>query len=91
MKYVMFEIDFAGTKKRVPVMFPDMVVHSLMAEGFADVLIKHGWKDVKVVSAGECTVYVDNIGGKSDTLGVASAGADDAVTINTYDYLHGLI
>ena len=88
MKYVMLQMDAGEVKKMVPVIFPDVFVHSYVAEKLMTCLPLVG--AVEVRSAGFVNLLGSvNCFGGSETLGV-DAHPDDARIIETYDYLHGI-
>lgn len=91
MKYVMFEIRHDSIVINVPIMFPDSLVHSLVADEMQRVFKKHRWPNARVVSAGSVT-GIDDVytSGESETLGVASRGKRDQRIIENYDFLHGI-
>lgn len=89
MKYVMFETMIAGVARNIPIIFPEEMVHSIVAEAMERAFIEHGWKTC-VVSAGELTVEAADVEGKSETLSVLSRGARDQAIINRVDLFHGI-
>jgi hypothetical protein len=56
MKYVMAEARMQGAleTQKMPVVFPNNLVHGLVGQLFIELLAKHGYVDVKLVSAGCC-------------------------------------
>lgn len=92
MKYIMAEVRQGSITRKVPLIFPNFLVHSEMARVFKHALFRHEVDEVKFVSAGE---YGPLFGaglatmGKSETLGLAS-DPDDAKVIEMYEYLHGV-
>ena len=98
MKYVMFEVRMGTLIKHVPVIFPNDLVHSMVAEALTTYRCKpFGDEEVgdlviegKVVGAGEVSVEVGKAHGFSSTLCIGPQEGDDS-TINTIDYLHGLV
>ena len=74
----------------VPVIFPDALVHDIVAKAFIGALRKHGWTGCKVESAGEIDMAAIQTFGSSETLGV-EAREEDAEIITTYDYTHGVV
>lgn len=88
MKYIMAELD--GGKK-VPLVFPNFLVHKEMARVFMQALRRHGHDYVKFVSAGELTMFGAGVecSGFSETMGL-KAVKEDAKVIEMYDYLHGV-
>lgn len=89
MKYIMFEINAAAGKRKVPIIFPDSLVHSMVADQFERVL-RYTFKgcSAKAVSAGSID-FVGRCHGDSETMKLKSDKADSSV-INAYDYLHGV-
>lgn len=96
MKYVMIEIPAHGElpARRVPVIFPDLLVHADVAHAMELVVKSTLGPRVRVkpktTSAGECRL--DNVlcHGSSETLGLESRERLDARCIEMYDYLHGI-
>lgn len=88
MKYVMAELN--GGKK-VPLVFPAFLVHSEMAAAFKQALRRHGFEEVKFVSAGEANLVGTGVdcSGSSETMKLTAAKEDGKV-IEMYDYLHGM-
>lgn len=84
MKYIMFQAG--DLKYKLPVIFPDTLVHEDVAEALLP-LLPGG---AKVISAGECTV-MGQCSGRSETLKVASRGDKDSAVVNTFNYTHGLV
>lgn len=84
MKYVMFKCD----DRLVPVIFPNFMVHSVIAKYFGHMLASTHDMPNEVLSAGE--IHFDNVecSGESATLKVGSR-AEDSDVIETYDYTHG--
>lgn len=90
MKYVMFEVD-SDPKIRVPVIFPNFMVHSIVAEAAVKILEQHEMP-AKVVSAGDLTLGILGVhcSGGSKILGVEAHSLDGWI-ITHYDYFHGLM
>lgn len=84
MKYIMLSTEFTGVTKLVPIIFPDFLVHSMVADAIKPLI-----SGSVVVSAGDIQMGVYNCSGASETLGVESKESDLGV-IDTYDYLHGI-
>lgn len=91
MKYIMAEIAVGEAKKKVPLVFPNFLVHSEMANLFKQALIRHGAREVQFVSAGELTMFGAGVecSGFSETMGLMAV-KEDAKVIEMYDYLHGV-
>lgn len=93
MKYVMFQVDLgSGLKKLVPVIFPNGLVHAMVAEALTSYRDSHGDVviDGKPVSAGDLSVDVGKCHGTSTTLKL-SPKSDDSSVINCIDYMHGIV
>lgn len=92
MKYVMFKAEFAGMERLVPIIFPDTLVHAMMADHMK-ALIKESFSvkgTISVVSAGDIDIVGVRTHGKSETLKCA-AKQSDARVISEYDYMHGIV
>lgn len=91
MKYVMFEVSRGGLTRKVPVIFPDSLVHREVA-GKLMSLLRDEFESVKVASAGSINSF--DFGGTthggSETLKVAS-DPNDATLIKMYDYFGGVV
>lgn len=92
----MIEIPAHGEMpaRRVPVIFPDLLIHADVAHAMELVvkstLAPKAKIKVKTTSAGECRL--DNVlcHGSSETLDLQSRERLDARCIEMYDYLHGI-
>lgn len=91
MKYIMLEgVNSSNQKQKVPIIFPNFMIHQLVAKYITHALIRdHEFAEVKVVSAGEVNLDVSYTGGESETCKV-KALPEDASIINTYNYFHGI-
>lgn len=92
MKYIMFKIKLGkDLEKKVPIIFPNELVHSQVARGLMPHLREIS-DEVKIASAGDiiwpigCNIQT---GGRSETLKTI-ANPDDGEDIAMYDYFHGL-
>src|SRR4029077_13947602 len=93
MKYVRLRTTI-GVDRDIPVIFPDEMVHDIVATAMIDAMKKHGWKNVGVISAGDISfAEAEDItcSGSSETLKKKSRGVYDAKIIYTHDYLHGMV
>jgi hypothetical protein len=89
-KYVMFEVsEPSGLTRRFPVIFPSFLIHEDVAKRVLE--MSGVSENCKAVSAGECYVEVDGVGGKSETLGLPSKGEEDESIINNFSYFHGIL
>ena len=89
MKYIMFLTEHP-VPRVIPIIFPNNLVHSLVAEALAEVLEKHSINDAKLFSAGEINIIECQCSGKSSTLDLGSHPGDTQA-ISSYDYAHGII
>jgi hypothetical protein len=90
MKYVMFSVTISGLARKVPIIFPDILVHKEVAHGMKPVFARHFENCTAVpVSAGDYDPVTNVCSGKSDTLKLESDPTDGPV-ISTYDYMFGL-
>lgn len=90
MKYIMMETVSSGVKKLIPIIFPDFMTHSDLAEHVQSILETQHKLQTQVRSAGSIDINVDGCFGESETLHVKSKDGDDRV-INSYDHLHGIV
>jgi len=91
-KYVMFRVTIGETSWKLPVIFPDKLVHADVA-AHLEVCVADTFKLAKIetVSAGAIeSVLVSGIGGRSETLGISSKPREDSDTICGYSYFHGV-
>lgn len=96
-KYIMMEVTLGERMNKadelkilMPVIFPDKMVHSIMAEAMRTVLATHGMARCEPVSAGSIEhIKAIDLDGESETLGIASKPGDTEA-INMYSYLHGI-
>ena len=85
-KYVMLEIDNGAFKRRLPIIFPDLLVHADVAAAVQSLPMMG---EAKPIAAGSIDLLAAECHGKSTTLNV-SAGETDAELINTFPYFHGI-
>lgn len=90
MKYVMLEVSLKEVKKKVPIIFPDFMIHEDIAKAAVNILSQHhNLYEAEVVSAGDLNLYVESVSGRSTTLGIKADSLDREV-INNYEYCHGM-
>lgn len=85
MKYIMAKVR--GNKK-VPLVFPDFLVHREMALTFKQALHRHGFDEVEFVSAGTVNFGIGGgfeCSGFSESLKLYS-NPEDGRVIEMYDY-----
>lgn len=89
MKYVMLEIRGpGGLKRRVPVIFPNEMVHEDVTKAIQTIA---PYDKAVPVSAGDITLISGvTCDGQSNTLKL-KAHKKDALTIQLLDYTHGLL
>lgn len=92
MKYIMFRCkSYDGMQIDVPVIFPKMLVHKLVAGQLASMLRnQHNYEEVRVVGAGETNIHCFSCSGKSETIGV-EARPQDRDVIDGYDHHCGIV
>lgn len=95
MKYVVMEFKFNGLTVQYPIIFPNNLVHSGMAEAVTEVLTKQLQEmatGIKPVSAGEVTFHGEvNCSGGSVSLELKSRKVEDETLIHLVDYTAGII
>lgn len=91
VKYIMFQHVIDDVPQLIPIIFPNNLVHALVAATMVACFDAHGLKDVLPVSAGEITIFGTEIetSGESKTLRL-KARSEDAAVIHNYDYFHGI-
>ena len=89
MKYIMLQIKTGGVSQRIPVLFPDALVHAEVAEA----LLKHipTLKKAKTINAGTVKVHASVDEASESTTLELKAGSDDSMIINTHDFFHGIL
>lgn len=85
-KYVMLEMPCGGVRRRIPIIFPDILVHADVAAAVQSLPMMG---EAKPIAAGSIDLMAAECHGKSTTLNV-SAGETDAELINTFPYFHGI-
>lgn len=80
MKYIIMAKDFGTVIHRVPIIFPNTLVHSDVAVATANILTGY-----EPVSAGEYDPVSGSCSGRSSTLGL-EASDEDSSTILLNDY-----
>ena len=89
MKYIVIQHTIGGITQKLPFLFPDILVHSLVASAMVKILKdKHKFSDVKVVSAGDAYCVEASCSGSSSTLKLKSLPGDSGL-IEMFDLLHG--
>lgn len=88
MKYICFRKPISdGVFRDIPIIFPECLVHSLMAEALLD---SEELADAVIISAGFVDIDCERTYGKSESLNVESRKSD-RLLIDTYQYLHGIV
>lgn len=89
-KFVVLEINHGAMAVEVPVLFPAILTHSVVAEAIKMQCIRGGRRNVKVVSAGAIGgVEVRGLGDRSESLGIEARGPQDTRLINSYHLTRG--
>jgi len=86
MKYIVLRVQ----DQELPVIFPEQMIHSLVAEALSKMPSMAG---AVPVSAGQLSSLDIGSGchGNSTTLGLSSRGVQDDQLIQMMDYLHGIV
>ena len=90
MKYIMMDVPFGTEMRRAPIMFPDFLTHSVVAEAIKAHPLMPG---AVVVSAGEFAsmdLMDVEFSGQSVSLGLKSLPGDDLI-LPMLDYTHGIL
>jgi hypothetical protein len=95
MKYVVIEARIGDDVREFPIIFPNILVHSIVAGSVIAGLQAFHNKNGKytVVSAGEISSMDLDAGschGSSETLKLKSRGEEDDKLITLHDYMHGI-
>lgn len=95
MKYLIFSgTTPTGITQEVPFVFPNVLVHCMVAEQMRHLLeTTHCLKDLKVVGAGEVSVRFGNCSGEATSFKplIPSRGKEDRATLIINDYTGGLL
>lgn len=86
-KYIMFAVPFGTGERLVPVLFPEELTHSLVADALKAMPDLHGGAPE---TAGTVLLHVEVTYGHSESLGLPSTPLD-AMIMNSYNYTHGLV
>lgn len=90
-KYIVVQVQTGSIAREVPILFPEQMVHALVAEVTKPLLRAHGWTVGEVVAAGECTLTVHSTEGVSKSLKPNVYARDgDAQWLTMYPYHHGV-
>ena len=92
MKYIMFEVKGGTLEMRVPVIFPDNMVHKVIADAVEPAVKAHFPKfAVELVSAGTVSsLDLSMVSGGSTTLELSSTKLDGEI-MSLYDYTAGVM
>lgn len=91
MKYIIMKCNGSTLEVKVPVIFPEFMVHRDVSQYFQTLLRRnHPFTEVRPVSAGFFDVVEGKVSGRSETLGLDS-NQEDELTILTYQYTHGQV
>lgn len=91
MKYIVLKTQLAGVEQKVPIIFPNFLVHKDVARYITGMLIREHKRDkeITVASAGEVSMVHLSCFGKSETT-KAESDPDDADLIEFFEYTQGL-
>lgn len=84
MKYIIYERETLGMARKIPIIFPNELVHLDIAKALSKVI-----GSSRIVGAGDCYLTVAGVGRFSSTIGIKSKEGDEEL-INNYEYFHGL-
>lgn len=84
MKYIIYEKKILGMIQKIPIIFPNQLVHLDVAKALTKVI-----GSSRIVGAGDCYIKVSGVGGKSTTIGIKSKKGDEEL-INTFEYFYGM-
>jgi hypothetical protein len=83
----MFQIQQSGMSKKIPIIFPDFLVHSDVAKAMKRLT---DLREAEIASAGFYDPISGDCHGKSETLEVSSDPEDGNIILR-YEYFHGLV
>lgn len=91
MKYLVLRAKTGGLTHEIPFIFPNNLVHRLVAGAVKSTLRAHRYTAIECVSAGDYAPSLDGAcSGKSTTLSVESRGVEDERLIAMCDYGAGI-
>ena len=86
MKYIVGKVSFGSYEKEMMVVFPNPMVHDIVAATMNLAALNHNWKGVTWISAGEIGSDGE-CSGQSDSMGLKSRGAADTQLFHLQDYI----
>lgn len=91
MKYIVLKSSLAGMEQKIPIIFPNFMVHSFVAKYIAGMLIRqHGHSpNITVASAGSINLISIVCFGDSESCKTKS-DPNDANLISMFEYFQGL-
>jgi hypothetical protein len=91
MKYIVLRSKLAGVEQKIPIIFPNFLVHKHVSKYFAGLLIREYGRDsdITVSSAGDINLNDFTCSGKSETCGVSS-DPNDQDLIMSFEYTQGV-
>lgn len=84
MKYIMYEKKVGDLIRKIPIIFPNELVHIEVARALSNLI-----GTSRIVGAGDCYIKVDSCFGNSTTIGIKSKPEDKEI-INDFEYFHGI-
>jgi hypothetical protein len=86
----MFKITLGTVERKIPIVFPNLMVHKIVAAVSYPLLQEH-WPKAKIelASAGDFNMIDGECSGRSESLGIESQPEDGHVIMN-HDYFHGI-
>jgi hypothetical protein len=93
MKYVVLKVVNKGIERGIPIVFPDLLIHSEVAKQMQHMMLISHSMETEVVSAGFLSLFgtKPECSGNSESLGIKSRGEQDDQLITMYDYFHGVV
>jgi hypothetical protein len=89
MKYIVLEQDLGeGLKREVPIVFPNCLTHSLVAQAMVK---SEELTGARPIAAGFIDMDANVCFGESESLKLKSRDIKDRLLLDTHDFLHGLV
>lgn len=89
MKYIVIKHHFGSMSQETPIIFPEHLVHSIVADALMQSPIL-GLRKPEVVAAGEVQLHDAVCSGRSGSLHIDSRGVEDSRLIFGVDYGLGI-
>lgn len=91
MKYIVLRTKMAGMEQKIPIIFPNLLVHKHVAKYITGLLIReyNGDADITIASAGNIVLGDVSCSGSSETCN-SKSDIGDADLIESLDYTNGI-